>query len=312
MDPVHGRQLLIASTGGHLAELIKWSSTIGASDDSLWVTARNPQSESLLADRRVLYVPYVAPRGFGAATRAFLKIARDVDWEAENFTSAVTTGAAVGLAGIAAARLHSVPAFFFESVCRVNGPSLSGRLASLDPRVHTHCQYRRWADGRWKYRGSLFDSFRRVERSSIEQPSLFVTLGTIQPYRFDALVDAVLATGLADDRTIWQLGATARHDLPGRVFTQVGSDDFDRYAREADVVVTHAGVGTALNLLEMGICPVIAPRRGARKEHVDDHQTEIAQLLRELGTAIVAEAPELDAAMIVAASGLGVAQAEAQ
>lgn len=60
-EPIPGRQLLVASTGGHLAQIVKWAPRIGAAEDSLWVTFESPQSESLLDGRRVLKVPYVAP-----------------------------------------------------------------------------------------------------------------------------------------------------------------------------------------------------------------------------------------------------------
>ena len=64
VDPWPGRHLLAASTGGHLAQLCKWSATLGSSDDSLWVTFDTPQSRSLLDGRRVMHVPYIEPRDY--------------------------------------------------------------------------------------------------------------------------------------------------------------------------------------------------------------------------------------------------------
>jgi hypothetical protein len=148
-DPMPGRHLLVASTGGHLAQLNKWSKTIGSAPDSLWITFKSPQSESLLRNSRVLYVSYVAPRDIRATMSAFVRMMKDIDWKREAFTSAVTTGAAVGAAGLAAARLHRIPAIYIESVSRVNGPSLTGRLLSFDRSIHTYCQYEHWARGRW-------------------------------------------------------------------------------------------------------------------------------------------------------------------
>lgn len=311
-DPLPGRQLLVASTGGHLAELNKWSHTIGSACDSLWVTFKSPQSDSLLRNRRVLHVPYVAPRDVPGTMRAFVRIIREIDWQHEAFTSAVTTGAAVGVAGLAAARLHRIPAFYFESVSRVSGPSVTGRLASLDPWIHTCCQYHGWSGSRWRYRGSLFDRFETVPKRPTEHPSLFVTLGTIRPYRFDALVDAILSTGLADGRTVWQLGATTRHVLPGTAVLQMGATEFEHYASSADVVITHAGVGTIMYLLEMGLCPVVVPRRAKRNEHVDDHQVQIANLLRSRGISIVTEADALNLNAIIAASAAKIRSVSAE
>jgi UDP-N-acetylglucosamine transferase subunit ALG13 len=308
-DPRPGRQLLAASTGGHLAQLAKWSQSIGSSSDSLWVTFKSPQSDSLLRNRRVLYVPYVAPRDALGAMNAFVRMMRGIDWKGEAFTAAVTTGAAVGLAALAAARSHRVPSFYFESVSRVEGPSLTGRLASLDPWIHTYCQYEHWAGRRWKHRGSLFDDYETVPKAPIECPRLFVTLGTIYPYRFDALVDAILSTGLADSRTVWQLGATTRKALPGTAVPQMGAAEFENCARAADVVITHAGVGTIMHLLEMGLFPVVVPRRAKRSEHVDDHQAQIAGLLNGRAISMVSEAEELNRDTIIAASATSVRSA---
>ena len=302
-EPIPGRQLLIASTGGHLAQLAKWAPRIGAASDSLWVTFDSAQSRSLLRDRRVLYVPYVAPRDWRTALKAFKLLTRTIDWKSEDFTSAVTTGAAVGLPSLIAARLHRVPCFYFESVSRVQGPSLTGRMVAVDPWIRTSCQYEHWANSRWKYRGSLFDSYAVEQRTHVPQPKLFVTVGTIRPYRFDALVDAVLSSGLADERTVWQLGVTTRSGLPGHAVPELRQDEFERAAREADVVITHSGVGTLMELLDLGVYPVVVPRRAERAEHIDDHQTQVAGVLAARGIASVSEVASLSASTIRDASG---------
>jgi UDP-N-acetylglucosamine transferase subunit ALG13 len=301
-DPIPGRQLLVATTGGHLAELVRWAPKIGADPDSLWVTFESPQSESLLRGRRVLHVPYVAPRALRRTAKAFGILMREIDWDSEGFTSAVSTGAAVGLAGLAAARLHHIPSFYIECGCHVDRPGLTGRLVGLDPRISTSCQYDHWALPRWKYRGSLLDDFAAVPTNSTEDPRLFVTLGTIRPYRFDAMVDAVLSTGLADDRTVWQLGTTTRTGLPGTAVSEMRRDEFEECARTADVVVTHAGIGTLLDLLDLGVYPVVVPRRAKRAEHIDDHQLQIARLASERGISLVKEVESLDRNAIIHAS----------
>lgn len=306
-----GRHLLLASTGGHLAELERWSRVIGSDPDSLWVTCESLQGESLLEGRRVMFVPYVAPRDAVRSATAFKRIMTGIDWKAEGFSSAVSTGAAMGVVGLAAARFHRIPSFYFESVSRVNGPSLSGRLAGLDPGITRFCQYEPWAKGSWNYRRSLFDTFTTVQKPLVEDPRLFVTLGTIQPYRFDAVVDAVLSTGLADSRTVWQLGATTRDGLPGTSVSHLSASEFGQSCREADVVVTHAGVGTLMNLFEMGISPIVAPRRAIRHEHVDDHQSQIAGLLRSRSIGRVAEVEQIDRQTILAASGTAIRRREA-
>jgi UDP-N-acetylglucosamine transferase subunit ALG13 len=54
----------------------------------------------------------------------------------------------------------------------------------------------------------------------------------------------------------------------------------------ADVVVTHAGVGSVLTALRMGHTPIVVPRLARFDEHVDDHQIELTQTLEETGRVI--------------------------
>jgi UDP-N-acetylglucosamine transferase subunit ALG13 len=109
---------------------------------------------------------------------------------------------------------------------------------------------------------------------------------------------------------VWQLGSTDRNDLPGKVYTDLKADEFTRLIRECDVVVTHAGVGTAMHILDQGKCPVLVPRRKEKGEHVDDHQTQIARELSRRGVAVTADAGELTFEHLLAATALAVEAGE--
>ncbi|MDV6266543.1 glycosyltransferase [Rhodococcus globerulus] len=310
-NPVPGKHLLIASTGGHLAQLVKWAESFDSSEDSLWVTFDTPQSRSLLRTRRVLYVPYVRPRDLKSSVQAFREIRNKINWRSENFTAAISTGAAVAVGGLLAAHLNGVQTFYIESVSRVQGPSLSGRIISLLPGINLSCQYKSWANSRWQYRDSLFENYKYQENTPVQNPRLFVTLGTISPYRFDALIDSILESGLANQSTVWQVGCTHRLDLPGQVHAELSADEFTMACHASDVVVTHSGVGTIMNLLDMGISPLVVPRRKSRNEHVDDHQTQIANLIDRAGIATVAEVDALDRNILISASGKSVQLSDA-
>ncbi|WP_394554201.1 glycosyltransferase [Agromyces sp. MMS24-JH15] len=293
--------LLAASTGGHLQELVRQAEFLRPSDDSLWVTFASPQADSLLRGRRVLHVPYVRPRDYRGIARTIGRIRSLL--RTEHFDAAVSTGAGIALAVLPVARMRRIPATYIESVCRVDGPSMTGRVLQRLRAADLRTQHPSWAGARWRPQPSILATFERRERALPDRPlRVFVTLGTIEGYRFDALVDAVLATGLAGTDTTWQVGFTDRDDLPGTVHRHLAPEEFDRVAREADVVVTHAGVGTLLGMLELGIHPLMAVRRSGRGEHVDDHQRQIADLVTDLGIAHAVEADELDAdAMLDAA-----------
>jgi UDP-N-acetylglucosamine--N-acetylmuramyl-(pentapeptide) pyrophosphoryl-undecaprenol N-acetylglucosamine transferase len=57
---------------------------------------------------------------------------------------------------------------------------------------------------------------------------------------------------------------------------------------EADIVVSHAGVGSIICALRAGHVPVIFPRLKRYGETVDDHQAELAEALSQRGTVRVA------------------------
>jgi UDP-N-acetylglucosamine--N-acetylmuramyl-(pentapeptide) pyrophosphoryl-undecaprenol N-acetylglucosamine transferase len=75
-------------------------------------------------------------------------------------------------------------------------------------------------------------------------------------------------------------------------------DELNARMREADVVVTHAGVGSVLCAREAGHVPVVVPRLHNFGEHVDDHQLElVAALARDGHVVPVMDISELPAAV---------------
>jgi UDP-N-acetylglucosamine transferase subunit ALG13 len=52
----------------------------------------------------------------------------------------------------------------------------------------------------------------------------------------------------------------------------------------------------------MGIYPVVVPRRAKRAEHVDDHQLQIASLVKDRGISLVTEVESLNRSAILHAS----------
>ena len=302
--PAAGRLVLAASTGGHLAQLARMAPSLGADEDSLWITFESPQSRSLLADRDVLYVPYVSPRDVRGVFGARKLIDEHLSAFASRYDGVVSTGAAVALSAFTARSTRKLPHLYVESVSRTRGPSLTGRIVAAAHLASLRTQHKGWETSRWHYAGSVLDEYDTslTHGDPPARPRIFVTLGTIRPYRFDALVDAVLATGLAGDDTVWQLGATERHDLPGHMVSQISAKEFEYHARSADVVITHAGVGTIMQLLDWGKAPLVVPRRRSSGEHVDDHQSLIADLLRERRIGVVRTVDELDASAILDSS----------
>lgn len=299
---IQGKALLVASTGGHLTQLSRMAKSWDLASDSLWVTFETHQSRSMLQGQRVLYVPYIAPRDFRGVLTARTTIDRFL--QDEKFDHVVSTGAGVALAAFTSLRLRKIPKTYIESVSRTVGPSLTGRIISALGVAELYTQHATWANRKWSHTPGVLDEFRTITKGLRNlKPKLFVTLGTIKPYRFDAMIDAVLDSGLADENTVWQVGETSRDDLPGKVVSQMTAAEFQACVKDADATITHAGVGTILQLLESGVCPVVLPRDPSRNEHVDGHQRLICDLLNSKGLGVVRETTSLRRDDILLASG---------
>ncbi len=86
----------------------------------------------------------------------------------------------------------------------------------------------------------------------------------------------------ADASVCWQTG-----DTDPAVLTRLGVDGartldaaiLERAVREADLVVCHAGTGSALMAMGAGTMPVLVPRDPTFGEHIDAHQAELADRL---------------------------------
>ena len=169
-----------------------------------------------------------------------------------------------------------------------------------DPRRRTSTRSTRAGpSGRWRYRGSVFDSFeprrRRPAPARIRSRRSSSPSAPTADYRLRAAGRAAArdpparGRGPLADRRHRRLRARDRRP---RRDPRARADR--RRWREADVVVAHAGVGTALAALRgRQAARVLVPRRLAHGEHVDDHQTQIAGELGRRGLALSVDADAL-------------------
>lgn len=304
--PPGAKVLWVASTGGHFAQLRRIAEASECSPNSVWMTFESNQTTSALQNSRHVYVDYVAPRDLRNTTRA-AAVARKLLSE-ESFDVCISTGAALAVAVLPVAAMKKVPVCtYVESISRTSGPSLSGRILRVVPGVATYTQHEEWANDGWTYVGSVLDSWAATVRKDAHPPrKVFVTLGTIKPYRFDRAVDAVCAMLTEKDEVTWQLGATTRGDLPGEVHDQLPADEFERLIRESDVVVTHSGVGSIMQILDLGKSPVIAVRKRSAQEHVDNHQQFIADKMTDKGLAFELDLEAPDRKILLAAAQMAI------
>ena len=282
--------LLVASSGGHLAELYDLVPRLGVRERR-WVTFDSPQSRSLLAGEDVVHVPPAASRDLVGAVRD-LVIARKM-FRRRRYDRVISTGASVAMSFFVPATAAGVECAYIESATRTDGPSLTGRMAARLPGVKMFTQYRSWADETWLYGGSIFDGFAAGPSGRRPVRKVVVTLGTHPRYTFPRLLARlvdILPPGLD---VLWQVGATRVARMPADARVSVPIDEMRRAMREADVVVSHAGVGSALAAMQAGRRAVYVPRRRLYGEHVDDHQVAMARELQSRDLVLAREADEV-------------------
>jgi UDP-N-acetylglucosamine transferase subunit ALG13 len=118
---------------------------------------------------------------------------------------------------------------------------------------------------------------------------IFVTVGGQLP--FDRLVHAVDRWASDKQRTdvFAQIGKSSSPPKHIEWERLLSPPDFQAKAREANVIIAHAGVGSILTALDLRKPIVVLPRRAHLGEHRNDHQwATVKHLSQDVGI-VVAE-----------------------
>jgi UDP-N-acetylglucosamine--N-acetylmuramyl-(pentapeptide) pyrophosphoryl-undecaprenol N-acetylglucosamine transferase len=288
-------RLLVASTGGHLTELVLLAPRFSPpADDELWVTFDSQQSRTLLAGCNVRFIRDTPPRDWrGVLINAV--VARTILSDAD-IDMVVSNGAGVALSFLPQARVKGIPTHYIECSARTEGASVTGRILQHLGGVRLYTQHPELRNSRWWYGGSVFDSYQAI--SVISPPPLrrvIITVGTLD-FSFQRLLDRLKFVLPAQVDVVVQAGPdSSRINWPGaRVEALMDPNELSQLMEQADVVVTHAGIGSALMAFEAGKSPILVPRMKSHGEHVDDHQTQIARQFAERGLAVMTDASTLD------------------
>jgi UDP-N-acetylglucosamine--N-acetylmuramyl-(pentapeptide) pyrophosphoryl-undecaprenol N-acetylglucosamine transferase len=302
--------LLVAASGGHLAQLHKLRPRLtGIDDDVVWVTFDTPQSRSLLEREEVVFVRESPTRDARAVLR---NLAPAIGlMRGGEVGAVVSTGASIALSFLPLARALGLRAHYIESATRASAPSLTGRLLAPVPGLALYAQHRRWALGRWRWAGSVFDGYEATELPSPAIRRIVVTLGAHPRFGFRRLVERLVRIVPDGAEVLWQTGATDVSGLPIDAHREIPDAELRAAMAGADLVVAHAGIGSALAALDAGRAPLLVPRDPAFGEHVDDHQQQIGAALRELRIATVRDVGQLSADGLLEAAGLRARRAQA-
>jgi len=117
--------LLVASSGGHLAQLLAlepwWSER-----RRIWVTFATPDAQSQLVREEVIWAHFPTTRNLKNLLRNMRLAVRTIPRLRPDVV--VSTGAGVALPFFIAARLRGIPTVYVEVYDRIDSPTLTGRL----------------------------------------------------------------------------------------------------------------------------------------------------------------------------------------
>ena len=110
--------------------------------------------------------------------------------------------------------------------------------------------------------------------------------------RLLAMVDEGLRRGLLVPPVFAQAGAGDDVPLGFPTEPRIPPERLERLIQEADLIITHAGVGSVVRSLNAGKPTIVVPRRRDLGEHIDDHQSEFADRMEKAGYVRVARTEE--------------------
>lgn len=120
---------------------------------------------------------------------------------------------------------------------------------------------------------------------------ILVTVGT-EKFPFDRLmhwINALIGQGflqVEQEDIVIQYGTCTFFPDGVKGYSLLPEDQFRTFINQARLIIGHCGEGT-INILEEISRPyILVPRSYRFKEHVDDHQVELAHVLQQIGIPI--------------------------
>jgi UDP-N-acetylglucosamine transferase subunit ALG13 len=149
----------------------------------------------------------------------------------------------------------------------------------------------------------VFDGYRAVPSDGQPVRRVVVTVGTQANYGFRRLLERLVEIIPSNVEVLWQTGSTDVSGLPIDARPKIDHRELTAAIADADAVVAHCGVGSAISCFRVGRRPVLVPRRRSHDEHVDDHQLHLARYLEGRGlTEIAPIVDELSWDLVVASA----------
>ena len=96
-------------------------------------------------------------------------------------------------------------------------------------------------------------------------------------------IEREMKKGNIKDKVIVQAGQTKYESKNMEIFDFIEMNKFNCLLKEADLVITHGGVGTILSAIRLNKKVIAVPRLKKYMEHENDHQIQIVKEFDKLG-----------------------------
>lgn len=112
---------------------------------------------------------------------------------------------------------------------------------------------------------------------------IFVTVGTHeQPFnRLIKEVDRLVETSIIKDDVFIQTGYSTYEPQFCKWSSLISFDKMNELMETSDIIITHGGPATFMSAIANGKKPIVVPRQEKYDEHVNDHQVDFAQQVKE-------------------------------
>lgn len=114
---------------------------------------------------------------------------------------------------------------------------------------------------------------------------ILVLLGT-QNNSFKRLLEAIqhnIDKKVITDEVIVQAGFTKFESKDMKILDLIDKEELSKLQDEADLIITHGGVGSIISSLKKGKKVIVVPRLKKYDEHVNNHQLQIARRFEQEG-----------------------------
>ena len=114
---------------------------------------------------------------------------------------------------------------------------------------------------------------------------ILVLLGT-QNNSFHRLLEEIqrlIQKEIIQEKVIVQAGYTKYSSNDMQILDFISNEELDKLQQQADLIITHGGVGSILQSIKKGKKVIAIPRLSQYQEHVNDHQKEIVELFNQKG-----------------------------